>query len=630
MASIQMKFATPYQSFIDTSFFQELARLKLEVLKLDSTPKELKSVIDTAYIPRGSSCAHLFLSGESFDAQSDHGNGLPVKGTLYNYNTVEEFKKLDKNEFLNQRALEVWNKSLDDPNECVRFFIISFADLKTYKFFHWVSVPCFQLTSLNLTVTDSGLLENYNKYKDWFDSHSENWSCLEDESNEIQVLSKANAAGCSALIIRDTSKIEMVPSALAKNFISLLKHFAPETETIRLVLVRSDASSSFWMTIALEASPDSKSSALKVTGWERNSQNKLTPRATDLSSLLDPLQVADQSLDLNLKLMKWRVAPELDLDVVKNTKVLLLGAGTLGCYVARTLMAWGVREITFVDNGQVSYSNPVRQPLFTFESCGKPKAAEAAEGLRRIFPLVKTKGVELQVPMIGHPVTNEARQLNDFKMLVDLVRGHDVIYLLMDSRETRWLPTVLGCAENKIVINAALGFDSYMVMRHGAYSSTEPNRLGCYFCQDVVAPSDSLTDRTLDQMCTVTRPGVALMAASQSVELMVSLLQHPDRNTYEASAKTVLGDLPHQIRGFLTEFKTLQLRSPSFQECSACSISVVETFKERGWRFVTEALNNYKYVEELSGLTKVQEQAEEALRCVFEAEEDDIDEEELL
>ena len=47
-----------------------------------------------------------------------------------------------------------------------------------------------------------------------------------------------------------------------------------------------------------------------------------------------------------------------------------------GLQLSRNLIGWGVRNITFVDYGKVSYSNPVRQSLFTFDDStkgGKPK-----------------------------------------------------------------------------------------------------------------------------------------------------------------------------------------------------------------------------------------------------------------
>ncbi len=74
---------------------------------------------------------------------------------------------------------------------------------------------------------------------------------------------------------------------------------------------------------------------LKCVGWERNQKGQLAPRLVNLKSSMSPESLAESSVDLNLKLMKWRIVPELDLDKIANTKCLLLGSGTLGCNVAR-------------------------------------------------------------------------------------------------------------------------------------------------------------------------------------------------------------------------------------------------------------------------------------------------------
>lgn len=100
--------------------------------------------------------------------------------------------------------------------------------------------------------------------------------------------------------------------------------------------------------------------------------------------------------------------------------------------------------------------------------------------------------------MAGHPILDESRAKEDFATLKGLVEEHDAVFLLTDTRESRWLPTVMGKAAGKVVMNAALGFDTYVVMRHGLGNDQKPDAgLGCYFCNDVVAPGDVSHNQTL-------------------------------------------------------------------------------------------------------------------------------------
>ncbi|MEQ2202585.1 Autophagy protein 7, partial [Xenoophorus captivus] len=194
----------------------------------------------------------------------------------------------------------------------------------------------------------------------------------------------------------------------------------------------------------------------KSVGWEKNPKGALGPRMVNLSECMDPKRLAESSVDLNLKLMRWRLVPSLDLDKVVNIKCLLLGAGTLGCNVARTLMGWGVRRITFVDNAKISYSNPVRQPLYEFDDClggGKSKAMAAVDRLTKIFPGVNAEGYNMSIPMPGHPVnfsqTTLSQAQKDVEQLEKLISEHDVVFLLMDTRESRWLPTVIAASKRR-------------------------------------------------------------------------------------------------------------------------------------------------------------------------------------
>jgi ubiquitin-like modifier-activating enzyme ATG7 len=204
----------------------------------------------------------------------------------------------------------------------------------------------------------------------------------------------------------------------------------------------------------------------------------------------------------------------------------------------------------------------------------------------------------------------------------------------MDTRESRWLPTVIASAQKKLVINSALGFDSFLVMRHGVKTGDlikdtlskeqqsslarqiPANLLGCYFCNDIVAPGNSTLDRTLDQQCTVSRPGLSMIASALAVELYISILQHPLKYQVPSSINTgddfesspddsCLGIVPHQVRGYLHSYSVILPASQAFDKCTACSNQVVSMYKKEGFDFLIKVFNDSSYLEDITGLTEL-------------------------
>ena len=81
----------------------------------------------------------------------------------------------------------------------------------------------------------------------------------------------------------------------------------------------------------------------------------------------------------------------------------------------------------------------------------------------------------------------------------------------------------------------------------------------------------------------------------------------------------------HQVRGSLSRFGTESLRGAAFGRCTACSDTVVDGYREGGYRFLLQAFNGGSYLEDLTGLTELHKEAEAALESVdfFDDEDED-------
>lgn len=75
----------------------------------------------------------------------------------------------------------------------------------------------------------------------------------------------------------------------------------------------------------------------------------------------------------------WDIDAQLKL---KNSKVLIVGAGGLGCPVSQILVRAGVGYVHLLDFDVIDDSNLQRQTLFDADDVGKPKAQVACQKLK--------------------------------------------------------------------------------------------------------------------------------------------------------------------------------------------------------------------------------------------------------
>jgi molybdopterin/thiamine biosynthesis adenylyltransferase/rhodanese-related sulfurtransferase len=120
-----------------------------------------------------------------------------------------------------------------------------------------------------------------------------------------------------------------------------------------------------------------------------------------------------------------------------DARVLVIGAGGLGCPVLQNLAGAGVGCIGIVDGDVVEETNLHRQLLYTAEDCGKNKAVVAASAIVKQNP-------EIKVNAYANPFTkvNAFEIVSDYGIIVDCTDNLTTRYLINDVALVKNIPMV--------------------------------------------------------------------------------------------------------------------------------------------------------------------------------------------
>ncbi len=113
---------------------------------------------------------------------------------------------------------------------------------------------------------------------------------------------------------------------------------------------------------------------------------------------------------------------------LKNARVLVIGAGGLGCPVLLYLTAAGVGHVGIIDFDMIDESNLQRQILFDSSTIGKPKTEIAKAKLQNQNPFVKIKIFNIKLT-----IENAFELFSAYDIIVDGTDNFTTRYLVNDA-----------------------------------------------------------------------------------------------------------------------------------------------------------------------------------------------------
>ena len=190
-----------------------------------------------------------------------------------------------------------------------------------------------------------------------------------------------------------------------------------------------------------------------------------------------------------------------------NSRVLIVGAGGLGCPVIDYLARAGVGNIGIIDHDKVNISNIHRQSLYSSKDIGKSKVLVLKKKIKLINPLVKVQIFKKRI---------------EKKNIKEIIKNYEFIVDGSDNFKTKFLLNEYSIKlKKKLFVGAISKFDGH-IFTFNFNKKKEP----CLKCFYQTEPSDDILNCENEG---IMGPVAGITGSIQAIEVLKKILEFSEK-----------------------------------------------------------------------------------------------------